>query len=295
VIGLGIMGGAIAGHLAAAGWRVLGFDISAEAREAAAAQGVEAAETLAPLLAEAPVLLSSLPHARALLDSARTLAAARVPRRVVVECSTFALAEKEAAREVLAEAGHVLLDCPISGTGAQARTRDVVVYASGESGEIARLGPLFSAFAREWHDVGPFGNGSRMKFVANLLVAIHNVAAAEAMVLARKAGLDPEQTLRLVGAGAGGSRVFSLRAPMMARRCYRPPTMRLGTWRKDMEIIDGFLRALGVASPLFDATKPVYEAALLQGLAEEDTAAVHAVLERASGLREEDAAPSSSA
>lgn len=293
VIGLGIMGGAIAGHLVAAGWQVYGFDISAEARAAATAAGVRVEEALSPLLAAAPVLLTSLPHAQALLDSARALAAAGLPRRVVIECSTFSLAEKEAARQLLAEAGHLLLDCPISGTGAQARAKDVVVYASGDTAEIARLAPLFAAFAREWHDVGPFGNGSRMKFVANLLVAIHNVAAAEAMVLARKAGLDPEQTVRLVGAGAGGSRVFSLRAPMMAERRYSPPTMRIATWQKDMQIIAAFLRDLGVAAPLFDATRPIYAAALAQGLGEEDTAAVHAVLERASGLADmADPAPS---
>ncbi|MCS6890704.1 MAG: NAD(P)-dependent oxidoreductase [Rhodovarius sp.] len=292
VVGLGIMGGAIARHLAAAGWRTLGFDIAPAAREAAARAGVLVHDSLATLAAEAPILLTSLPHPAALAETAERIAACRDGRRrVLVECSTFALADKEAARKILAAAGHVLLDCPISGTGAQAQAKDVVVYASGERAEIARLDPLFSAFAREWHDVGAFGNGSRMKFVANLLVAIHNVAAAEAMVLARKAGLDPEQTVRLIGAGAGGSRVFSLRAPMMAARSYSPPTMRVSTWAKDMAIIDRFLRDLGVVSPLFDATQPIYAAALAQGHGEEDTAAVHAVLERASGLGDDAATP----
>ena len=80
----------------------------------------------------------------------------------------------------------------MSGTGAQAAVKDLVVYASGDAAAIARLEPAFLGFARKVYDLGAFGNGSKMKFVANHLVAIHNVAAAEAMVLAMKAGLDPQ-------------------------------------------------------------------------------------------------------
>ena len=108
------------------------------------------------------------------------------------------------------------LDAPLSGTGAQAQTGDLVVFASGDSATIASLMPMFAGFSREAHDLGAFGNGSRMKFVANLLVAINNVASAEAMVLAEKAGLDLRQVVKLVGAGAAQSRIFDLRAPMMA-------------------------------------------------------------------------------
>ncbi|MFX7824951.1 NAD-binding protein, partial [Acinetobacter baumannii] len=85
------------------------------------------------------------------------------------------------------------LDCPLSGTGAQAQTRDLVVFASGEPSAIAALDPLFAGFARKVQVLGPFGDGTKMKFVANLLVAINNVASAEAMVLGMKAGLDPAQ------------------------------------------------------------------------------------------------------
>ena len=138
---------------------------------------------------------------------------------------------------MLAAAGHTALDCTLSGTGAQAVNRDLVVYASGDAAVIAAQMPLFGDFARAAHDIGAFGNGSRMKFVANLLVAIHNVAAAEAMVLANAAGLDPDLVVQLAGAGAGASRMFDMRAPMMAARCYTPATMRVSTWQKDMDII----------------------------------------------------------
>jgi 3-hydroxyisobutyrate dehydrogenase-like beta-hydroxyacid dehydrogenase len=160
-----------------------------------------------------------------------------------------------------------------------------VVFASGDSAAIASLMPMFSGFSREAHDLGAFGNGSRMKFVANLLVAIHNVASAEAMVLAEKAGLDLSQVVKLVGAGAAQSRIFGLRAPMMAEDNYLPATMRLSTWKKDMDVIGQFAYALGAPTPLFNATVPVYAAGLGLGLGDEDVAAVCTVLETMSGGR----------
>ena len=195
----------------------------------------------------------------------------------------MALADKLAAHDVLDRGGHAALDCPLSGTGAQALTRDLVVYASGEPGAIADQMTLFGDFARAAHDVGIYGNGSRMKFVANLLVAIHNIAAAEAMVLADAAGLDPAMVVRLAGSGAGASRMFDMRAPMMAARCYEPATMRVSTWQKDMDIIAAYAAELGVTLPLFTASSPVYTAALQAGLGDQDTAAVFAVLDKRRG------------
>src|SRR5204863_939430 len=162
--------------------------------------------------AQAEAILTSLPHPYALTTTVNALAAARLPRRVIVELSTFSLDDKADAETVLRNAGHVMLDCPLSGTGSQARTKDLVVYASGDAQAINALMPLFADFSRQAHDLGAFGNGMKMKFVANLLVAIHNVASAEAMVLGQKAGLDPAQIFKLIQAGAGNSRVFELRA-----------------------------------------------------------------------------------
>ncbi len=116
--------------------------------------------------------------------------------RVVVEASTFKIDDKLKAERALRNAGHVMLDCPVSGTGSQAKVKDLVIYASGDSKAIRKLRPLFAGFSRAVHDLGPFGNGSRMKYVANLLVAINNVAAAEAMVLGLKSGLDAQTILR---------------------------------------------------------------------------------------------------
>ncbi len=284
VIGLGIMGGAISRNLVQRGWRVMGFDIDAARRAELAAVGVEIAPDVASAARASAVLLLSLPSPAALKQVAAEIAAAKAQRRIVVELSTFAIEDKMALHEQMKAAGHEALDCPLSGTGAQAVNRDLVVYASGERTAVETCAPLFADFAKKTAYLGAFGNGSRMKFVANLLVAIHNVATAEAMVLARKSGLDPSDVIEVVAPGAGGSRMFEMRAPMMARDEYLPATMRVATWSKDMSIIAQFARSLGVDTPCFDATRPVYDEALRLGFGEMDTAAVYRIIASHSNL-----------
>jgi 3-hydroxyisobutyrate dehydrogenase-like beta-hydroxyacid dehydrogenase len=285
VIGLGIMGGAFAQNLIAAGWRVIGYDVAPSRRRALARLGAETAADAADVARQTRTIITSLPKPAALAATAAAIAKAGVPRRVVVEASTFTIADKAKAEAVLRKAGHVMLDCPVSGTGAQARVKDLVVYASGGTKEIKRLRPMFAAFTRAVHDLGAFGNGSRMKYVANLLVAIHNVASAEAMVLGMKAGLPPQLIFDLIKIGAGNSRVFELRAPMMVKDRYDHPTMKIGVWQKDMDVIGGYARDIGVPTPMFDASAAIYQKARKAGHDEHDTAAVCAVLEKMAGVK----------
>ena len=287
LVGLGIMGGAIARNLAAADWRVSGYDIEAGLCRELTAAGIEIAKDAGELAGRAPIILTSLPHPDALEVTARAIVAAEVSRRIVVEMSTFALDDKMKVEAILRKAGHVLLDCPLSGTGSQAKVKDLVVYASGDSASIAALNPLFADFAREVHDLGAFGNGTRIKYVANLLVAINNVASAEAFVLGMKAGLDPHKIFELIKTGAGNSRVFELRGPMMVDNRYDGDnvTMKISTWQKDMTVIGEFATSLGCPTPLFNASKPVYAAALSSGHGADDTASVCAVLEAMAGIK----------
>ena len=285
VVGLGIMGGAFAENLVTGGWRVLGFDIDPARNRALARAGVAIAADAATLARQAPTVITSLPSPGALDATVRAIVTARVSPRLIVEMSTFTLDDKRKAERALRRAGHVMLDCPVSGTGTQAKTRDLAIYASGDTASIRKLRPLFAAFARAVHDLGAFGNGSRMKYVANLLVAINNVASAEAMVLGLKAGLNAQTVLDMVRTGAGNSRVFELRAPMMVKNRYDHPSMKVSVWQKDMAVIGDFARGLRCPTPLFDATVPIYNRALKTGHAEHDTAAVCAVLEKAARLR----------
>jgi len=280
VIGLGIMGGAFARNLVSVGWRVVGYDTSSARQREARRAGVEIVQNAAEVAAAVPIILTSLPKPQALIETVRKIAAAKLNGKVVVEMSTFTISDKEKAARILYKAAHVMIDCPVSGTGSQARNRDLVFYASGDARTIARLRPVLTAFGRDVFNVGEFGNGSRMKYVANLLVAINNVASAEAMVLGMKAGLDPRMIVDLVKAGAGNSRVFELRAPMMAKGRYDDVTMKISVWDKDMQVIGDYARKIRVPTPIFNATKGIYLKAMKSGLGGRDTAAVCAVLEK---------------
>ncbi|MDB5638925.1 MAG: 3-hydroxyisobutyrate dehydrogenase/glyoxylate/succinic semialdehyde reductase [Bradyrhizobium sp.] len=280
IVGLGIMGGAIARNLADRGWRVIGFDIDAAQRAELASANVTIAGDVGEVARDAPIIMTSLPSPAAAEDVARIIAGSGQTPRIVVELSTLSIADKLRFEAILKKAGHIVLDCPLSGTGAQAKNRDLVVYASGDSHAIAQCTGLFSDFAKQSADLGKYGNGSRMKFVANHLVAIHNVATAEAMILAERAGLDPKIVVDMVGPGAGGSRMFQMRAPMMVDGVYEPATMKVSTWRKDMAIIAEFADDVGCATPLFTLTQPVYAEAMAMGLGDQDTAAVFEVLKK---------------
>jgi 3-hydroxyisobutyrate dehydrogenase-like beta-hydroxyacid dehydrogenase len=284
VIGLGIMGGAMAANLLKAGFKVVGYDVVPAARRALKRAGGVPARSGTDVARRAGIVITSLPSVAALGSVAQDIARARRRDLVVVETSTMPLEAKQAARTVIEGGGATLLDCPLSGTGAQARTKDLLVYASGSRAAYRQCAPVFEGFARGHHYLGAFGNGSKMKFVANLLVAIHNVAAAEAMVLARKAGLDPAQTLRVVADGAGGSRMLQVRGPMMVRDDYSDATMKVEVWQKDMHIIAEYATRLGCPTPLFAASAPIYTAAMAEGYAREDTASVAAVLGAMAGL-----------
>jgi putative dehydrogenase len=284
LIGLGIMGGAIARNLIAAGFSVSGFDIDRTRADAAASTDVSVKGSPAEAAQGADLVLTSLPSTAALDATVEALAAASRPGLILAELSTFPIAAKEQARGRLAAAGITALDCPLSGTGAQAQTRDLALYGSGDEAAFERCRDAFAGFARASHYLGAFGNGSRMKYVANLLVAVHNVAAAEAIVLGAKAGLDPGRILEVISSGAGTSRIFELRGPMMAKGVYTPPTATMHVLQKDSAIIAEFARALGVDTPMLRAAAPLYDEAEAEGHAEEDVAAVHAVLARRAGL-----------
>jgi len=279
VIGLGIMGSAMTVNLMQAGFPVIGYDVLAQRRRDHSRAGGRIARNGREVGRRADVVICSLPSSAALIQTSADLAASPRPGRIVVETSTLPIAVKEAARRLLAPGGTTLLDSPLSGTGAQARTKDLVVYASGDRKAYRRVVPILEAVARAHYYIGAFGTGSKMKFVANLLVAVHNVAAAEAIVLGMKAGLDPSMIVEVIGEGAGSSRMFEMRGPMMAKGQYADATMKLAVWQKDMAIIADFAREVGSPTPLFAATAPIYTAATKAG-GSQDTAAVHAVLKK---------------
>lgn len=285
MIGLGIMGGAMARNLVKAGFRVVGSDVRAEARAALKRAGGTVARSNTEVAHSAAIVITSLPTVAVLEHVTEELSASGRKGLIVIETSTMPLEVREAARVRLADKGVTLLDCPISGTGAQARTRDLAVLASGPRAAVMKCVPVFNGFARSHHYLGAFGNGTRMKLAANLLVAIHNVAAGEAMTFVRKAGLDPATALRVLSDGAGDSRMLQVRGPMMVSEDYSDATMKVEVWQKDMDIIARYAAKIGAPTPLLLASAPIYTAAIASGHALQDTAVVCEVLGAMAGLK----------
>ena len=278
VIGLGIMGSAMSNNLMEFGFKVHGYDIDPAAIERFKGDGGRACSSCSAVAENASHIVLSLPNAAALATVSSEMSTSGHTDCVLIETSTLALADKNAAHEVLTGSGIALLDCPLSGTGAQAQTGDIAVYASGGHDAYLAVEHLFPGFARSYVYLGEFGNGSRMKYIANLLVAVHNVAAGEAFALAARAGLDLNTVRETIGKGVGSSRIFEVRGPLMVEDRYTPPTMKVDMFQKDLDIIDEFARSVGASTPLLDAVRPIYDAAQAQGYGASDTAVVRKII-----------------
>ena len=284
VIGLGIMGSAMSLNLVKAGFTVYGYDPVAKACARLKKDGGTPCKSVTDMAARCSHVVLSLPSEAALDAVCAELIAAKPKGMVVAECSTLPENAKMRAYTLLAKLKITLLDCPLSGTGAQAVTRDLAVYASGDGKAIKAFAPVFDGFARACYEVGGFGNGMRMKLVANLLVAIHNVSTAEAILMGVRSGLDAGTVVKVIADGAGGSRMFQVRGPVMVKRSWGEATMKVSTWQKDMRLINDALLASDTASPLFATTMPIYNAAMALGHGSDDTAAVYSVLEHMMGI-----------
>lgn len=283
VIGLGVMGSAMAANLLAKGHDVLGFDIDPAKLTVFVDRGGTAATSAGAVASASDVVVLSLPTIAALAQVASEIAGRAHEGLVCLEAGTFPLEAKIEAQRVLTAAGVDLLDTPVSGTGLQAADATLVVFASGSRDGFERAKPVFDAIGRSTHYLGEFGNGSRMKYIANLLVAVHGLAAAEAHVLGIAAGLDPALVQEVMEDGVGSSKIFEIRGPMMVADDY-PPAARLDILLKDATLIRDFARSVGAPTPLLDAAVPVYAESSAAGLGALDAAALCRYLEDLGGI-----------
>lgn len=287
IVGVGIMGTAMARNLREAGFTVVGYDPVASAAERLITFGGQALTSPRAVAEAAPIIIMSLPTAEALtevISGVDGIAQADGIGQIVIECSTLPLDIKQAAFDIMEKNGKILLDCPISGTGAQAVAKDLVILGSGDKAAFERCAPVFAGMSRVQHYLGPFGRGSIMKYIANHLVTVHNVAAAEAMVLGIKAGMEPAVVYDTLADSAGTSRMFQMRGPLMRDESYDEPTATIRMQLKDISIIDAFAADLDCALPVYAAASQVYHAGSALGRREQDTAAVCAVLETMHGI-----------
>ena len=281
MIGLGIMGSAMSANLIRAGFKLCGYDVLARRLQEHRKAGGKSARNCKEVARRCDIIVTSLPSSDALLNTVAELSQSSRANQIVVETSTLPISVKEEARKRLASRGTTLLDCTLSGTGAQARVKDLVVYASGDRKSYRRIGTVLDGFDARLL--------LRRRVWGRLQSKIHREsscgdsqceAAAEAMVLAMKSGLDLATVLKVVADGAGGSRMLQVRGPMMVKGDYSEATMKVQTWQKDMTIIADYARKIDCPTPLFSASAPFYTAAMAMGLGAEDTGAVCAVLEK---------------
>lgn len=282
VVGLGAMGSAMASHLLVAGHDVHGVDVSGDRLTAFA--GIGGTPSTPELLGQAStIVVTSLPSfaaARDVMGTDGPLLTGMAPGSVIIETSTLSVGEKISLRDSCAAAAVTLLDCPMSGTAHQARRGDVVAYVSGDPQAKEQVAPVLATFTRAVHDLGEFGNGTRAKLVANLLVAVHNVAAAEALTLAEATGLSLRSTLAAISDGAGTSRMLEVRGPLMVAEDYLPAGMRVDLFLKDLSLIADLASSVGVETALLEQAHAVYREAADNGRADEDTACAFSVLRR---------------
>jgi len=279
IIGLGIMGLAIAENLIKDGYIVYGFDPLALQRNKLKKLGGNPSSSISSLPLDIEVILTSLPSSKALHDVSTDLSVQERKGVVLVETSTLTLDDKKQAAKILKLAGIKTLDCPLSGTGSQAKVKDLVVYSSGSLPVFNRAKPVLQDFSRSVVYLGKFGNGIKMKFVTNLLVAIHNVATAEALNVAKMAGLNLDQVLDVVSDSAGQSKMWQVRGPRMVKEDYSP-MMTMNLWQKDMKIIKAFVGQVSAKTFLFDAACMLYSQTIESGHMQHDCSAVFETIQK---------------
>lgn len=279
VIGLGKMGLPIAQNLMERGLAVVGYRRSGTAE--LAALGGTGAQSAAEVASASDVLLSILPDVAALreviLGPNGTMTKLR-PGTVHVEMSTLDVTEKAALRDRVQAAGGDLLDCPISGTPAMVRPRAATTFVSGDKARVDAVREVLDAISGTWVYTGAFGTGAHLKYVANLLVAVHTVATAEAMLLARRSGLDLELVQRTLDDSIASSAIWQRRGPLVRERRWTPAPGPIATLHEILDQIEDQAAAIGTTLPLFAVAKQLYDTALADGWGALDIAAVHDLL-----------------
>lgn len=286
-VGLGAMGGAMAGRLVKQGYAVTGYDVSTERAEAAALAGVARAASAAEAAQAAAVVLSSLPHPAAVreayLGRDGVLSRAR-PGTTLVDLSTI---DPDTWKEVARAAGDrglACLDAPVSGGPVEAGSGKLVFLVGGEAEVLERCRPIFAALGTEIHHVGPLGSALVVKIVNNVMTMGNVAVAAEAMVLGVKAGIDPQRLFDILSTSGGRSHHFLKRFPNVLAGDFAP-RFSIALSRKDLGLAARLAERLGVPMLTLSIVRQVYEAAAAAGLDGQDMAAVTALFERWAGVQ----------
>ena len=277
IIGLGIMGSAYAKNLLDAGVCVAGADPAILSREQLEVAGGMSHLSAGPWLIDCDLVIISVASTKVLATVSKELGEILNPGQVVMETGTFAMVDKLAAKAAVEVDGAVLLDTPVSGTGKQAATADLVIMASGPSHAIAHAKPYMEYLSHTIIEAGDFGAGSKLKYIANHAVALHNCAAAETLHYADSLGMDRNLVYHMLSKGAGQSKMLDLRMPLMISGSYTHATAHMEMFQRDLSIIGADIRNQGITTPMFDAVSSLYDKGWSLVSKDSDTASVFEV------------------
>ena len=276
VIGLGKMGLPIARNLMVRGFQVTGYRRSGSPE--LLREGGEVASSAAEVAAEADVILSIVPTAddvEEIIAGPRGTLSTLKPGTIHIEMSTIDVDRKACLRDQVQARGGDLLDCPISGSPGMVAPRLATTFVSGDKQSVDTVATVLDAISGPWIYTGPFGTGAQMKYVANLLLAVHTVAAAEAMALARRSGLDLQLVQKTLDDSIASSAIWRQRGPLMAERSWTPAPGPISTLHPILEQIEEHAAGMGLSASVFAAAKEVFDKALADGWGDLDIASVH--------------------
>ena len=282
IVGLGLLGHAIATRLVAGAYDVIGYDVVPERTAALERLGGRAAASVAAVAAATEavcVVLPSLTSVEEVIVGGDGLVARGGAGQTILQMSTISPTLTRTLAHEVGERGRAFLDCPISGTSGMVAEGHGVVFVGGDRTAFDRWHALLDTILPRPVYVGEAGQAMALKLVANLLVGLHSVAAAEALTLARKAGLDLDLTLDVLGNGAAGSRMLDVRGPLIAKGEF-PAQMKLDLFMKDLHLIQAAAAEVGATIPLTDVAERLYASAQAAGHGPEDLAVVVRALER---------------
>ena len=273
LIGLGLLGSALAERFLGAGFRVVGFDIQTERRENLCRLGGDAVTSAALVAANCRRVVLCLPDSEI---AAAVLAEAGPhlgPGAIVVDTSTGEPEQMEALGRGLRERGLEYLDATVGGSSRQVRASQAIVMAGGDAEAFARCRDLFACFAPRAFHLGPCGSGARMKLVVNLVLGLNRAALAEGLAFAAACGVDPAVALEVLKAGVSYSRVMETKGPKMLAADFTPEA-RLSQHLKDVCLILAAGERCGARLPLSGLHRKLLERLEAAGLGAADNCAI---------------------
>ena len=249
IIGVGLMGTALAERAAAAGFRVVGYDLNRERSEALSAVGGEFAQSPREVAEKADWLVYSVMTTGDVLDSLEAVGDGLTGGQLIIDCSTGTPDQMAALAVSLEERGVTYLDATIAGNSEETRRGEVLALVGGNKEDFDRCQPFFQSFAKESFHLGPAGSGARMKLVFNLVLGLHRAVLAEALQFAGRAGVDPRVALEILKSGTTYSYVMDNKGEKMLNRDFSVQA-KLEQHLKDVNLILELGSAAGAALPL---------------------------------------------